>query len=57
MVVEPCHPFQRRQLYGLLGFPWRSPVDEFGFVEAKNGVRFEWHLLKRSIPVKFVASG
>jgi len=42
MVVEPGHPFQRGKLQRLLGFPWRSAVDQLGFVEA-HGLMIRHH--------------
>ena len=37
-VVEPVHPFERRQLDGLEAVPWPAPVDDLGFVEAVDGL-------------------
>ena len=33
LMVEPGHPFQRRQFHRLLGLPWPAPVINFGLVE------------------------
>ena len=32
-VVEPVHPFQRRELDGLEAAPWSAPMDHLGLVE------------------------
>ena len=37
-MVEPGHPFERCELHGLLRFPWRATVDEFGLVEPVDGL-------------------
>ena len=34
VVVEPGHPFERREFQRLVCLPWRSPMDQFGLVEA-----------------------
>lgn len=33
-MVEPVHPFQGRELYGLKRSPGSAPMDRLGFVEA-----------------------
>ncbi len=38
MVVEPGHPFQGRKLHGLTGFPRATLVDQFGLVQAIDGL-------------------
>ena len=37
VVVEPVHPFQRRELDGFEAAPWPAPVDHLGLVEAVDG--------------------
>ena len=34
LVVEPGHPFQRRQFHRLAGLPRPAPVDDFGLEQA-----------------------
>src|SRR5688572_31219780 len=36
-VVEPVDPFESGVFNGFKGFPWSSPVDEFGLVETVDG--------------------
>jgi hypothetical protein len=33
VVVEPGHPFKRREFQGLPGLPGRPAMDQFGFLE------------------------
>jgi hypothetical protein len=37
-MVVPRHPFERGQLDGLLGFPRRAAVDQFGLVQPIDGL-------------------
>lgn len=37
-MVEPGHPFQRFPLQAVYAFPWPSLVDQFGLVEAIDGL-------------------
>ena len=36
-VVEPIHPFQRRELDGLEAAPWSTPMDHLGLLKAVDG--------------------
>src|SRR4051794_2793443 len=36
-IVEPVDPFEGGVFNGFKGFPWSSPVDEFGLVETVDG--------------------
>ena len=38
LIVEPAHPFQRRELDGFEGPPGSAPMDDLGFVEAIDGL-------------------
>ena len=38
VVVEPSYPFQRGELYRLLGLPRPAPVDHLGLVEPVDGL-------------------
>ena len=36
-IVEPVDPFEGGVFNGFKGFPWSSPMDEFGLVETVDG--------------------
>ena len=38
MVVEPRYPFERGELDCFLGFPWSPAVNQFGLVQAVDGL-------------------
>ena len=38
VVVEPGHPFERREFQRRLGLPGRPAMDQFGLVEAVDGL-------------------
>src|SRR5271168_2639960 len=37
-IIEPVHPFQRRELDSLEGPPWPAAVDDLGLVETVDGL-------------------